>query len=73
MTKQQLQKEWQRITFEIKNKPKINTFYSLGIVRMRELLLLSQVELEKIETGENKKFHTELYQTTIKYYQSKNV
>ena len=73
MTKKQLQKEWQKLIHEIQKKLEIDAPYSSNIVRTRELLLLSQVELAKVETGENKKFHTEIYQNIMKYYQSKNI
>ena len=69
MKKQTIQKEWKKIIYEsTKNKPNIKGTYSPNIVRNRELLLLGQVELGKIESGKNVKFHTEMYQTIMKHY-----
>ena len=51
-----------------KNKPNIKGVYPSNIVRNRELLLFAQVELGKIESGENIKFHTEICQTIMKHY-----
>ena len=69
MKKQAIQKEWKKIIYEnTKNKPDIKGTYPPNIVRNRELLLLGQVELGKIESGKNVKFHTEMYQTIMKHY-----
>ena len=71
MTQKQLQKEWQKVSFEtVENKPNFNGRYPSSIIRIRELLLLAQTELAKIETEENKKFHIKLYQATMRCYQS---
>lgn len=69
MKKQEIQNEWERLTYEIaKNKPNIEGVYPSNVVRNRELLLLGQVELGKIETGDDMQFHTELYKTIMKHY-----
>lgn len=69
MKKQTIHNEWRKIISEsIKNKPKLKGVYPSNIVRNRELLLFGQVELAKIESEKNIKFHTELYQTIMKHY-----
>ena len=74
MKKQEIQDEWKRLIYEgTQNKPNIKRVYPRNIVRNRELLLLGQVELGKIEVGKDIKFHTEIYQNIMKYYfQQKN-
>lgn len=73
--KQAIQNEWRKIIFEsTKNKPNIKGAYPPDVVRNRELLLLGQAELAKIESGKNIKFHTEMYRTIMKhYFQQKNL
>ena len=73
MKKQEIQDEWKRLIYEsTKNKPNIKEAYPSNIVRNRELLLLGQVELGKIEYGKDIKFHTEIYQSVMKrYFQQK--
>ena len=57
MTQKQLQKEWQKVSFEtLKNKPSLNGCYPSNIVRIREVLLLAQIELAKIGTKKIKDF-----------------
>lgn len=75
MKKQEIQKEWDKLISEsTQNKPNIEGVYPLSIVRNRELLLVAQVELGKIESGESVKFHTEIYQSIMKHYlQQKNI
>ena len=69
MKKQEMRDEWKRLVHEsTQNKPTIKGVYPRDIVRNRELLLLVQVELGKIEYGNNMKFHTEIYQTIMKHY-----
>ena len=69
MKKQKIQNEWKKIIFEsIKNKPNLKWIYPKSIIRNRELLLLGQTELGKIEIGMNTKFHTKIYKTIMKYY-----
>ena len=68
MTKQQIQKEWKKLTLEINDKPNINGYYPSDVIRMRELLLFAQVELARIEDAEDKDFHVGLYQTTMRRY-----
>lgn len=69
MTKQQIQKEREKLSFEvIHNKPKIDGLYPLNIIKTRELLLIAETELAKIGTGKNKKFHTEIYQKIMGFY-----
>jgi len=49
MTKQQLQKEWQRNKFEIHHqKPKIEGPYPKEVVSLRSWLIIAQVLLGKI-------------------------
>lgn len=74
MTQKQLQKEWRKISFEtVENKPNFNGRYPSNIVRIRELLLLAQIELAKIETEKDNTFHIKIYQNIMNYYQSKKV
>ena len=69
MKKQEMRDEWKRLIYEsTQNKPNIKGVYPHNIVRNRELLLLGQVELGKIDYGKNIKFHTEIYQRIMKYY-----
>lgn len=69
MKKQESQDEWKKLIYEsTQNKPNIKGDYPSNIVRNRELLLLGQVELGKIESGNNIKFHTEIYKTIMKHY-----
>lgn len=69
MKKQAIKNEWRELTSEItQNKPDIEGSYPFNILRNRELLLLGQVELGKIEVGENIAFHTKIYKTIMKYY-----
>ncbi len=74
MKKQEIQDEWKRLIYEsTQNKLNIKGVYPYNIVRNRELLLLGQVELGKIEYRKNRKFHTEIYQIIMKhYFQQKN-
>ncbi|MBI2652066.1 hypothetical protein HYX00_01255 [Candidatus Woesearchaeota archaeon] len=73
MKKQEIQDEWERLIYEsTQNKPNITGIYPRNIVRNRELLLLGQVELGKIEYGKNIRSHTEIYQSVMKrYFQQK--
>lgn len=69
MKKQEIQDEWKRLIYEsTQNKLKIKGVYPRNVVRNRELLLLGQIELGKIEHGKNIKFHTEIYQSIMKHY-----
>ena len=69
MKKQEMRDEWKRLVHEsTQNKPNIKGIYHCNVVRNRELLLLGQVELGKIEHGKNIKFHTEMYQRIMKHY-----
>ena len=69
MKKQKIRDEWKRLIYEsTQNKPNIKGVYPSNIVRNRELLLLGQVELGKIEYGKNIKFHTEINQIVMKQY-----
>jgi len=72
MTKKQLQKEWNKIITEVHDRPKCRTPYPQEVVLARELLLLAQVLLGKLEDKENVLFNSELYQKTItEYYRQK--
>ena len=53
---------------EVVNKPKAKPPYSREIVATRELLLLAQSALEKIENGEKINFHAELFKKVMKFY-----
>ena len=69
MKKQEIQKEWNKLILEsTQNKPNIEGIYPPSIVRNRELLLLAQLELGKIEAGKNIKFHTEIYKIIMNHY-----
>ena len=72
MTKKQLQKEWNKIITEVHDKPECITPYPEKVVFVRELLLLAQVLLGKLEDKENVLFNSELYQKTVtEYYRQK--
>ncbi len=69
MNKQEIKNEWEKLIFEsTQNKPNTKGVYPSSVVGNRELLLLGQVELGKIESGNNIKFHTEIYKTMMKHY-----
>ncbi len=69
MKKQAIQSEWRMLIFEsTQNKPNIEGIYPKSIVRNRELLLLGQIELGKIEVGIDTEFHTKIYKTLMKHY-----
>ena len=69
MKKQEIQDEWKRLIYEsTQNKPNVEGCYPPNIVRNRELLILAQCELGKIESGKNINFHTKIYQTIMKHY-----
>lgn len=69
MKQQEIQNEWRILIYEsTQNKPNIEGVYPCNIVRNRELLLLAQAELGKIEYEKNIKFHAEIYQKIMKYY-----
>ena len=74
MKKQEIQDEWKRLINEItQNKPNIKGVYPSNIAENRELLLLGQVELGRIECGSDINFHKKIYQLIMKqYYQQKN-
>ena len=69
MKKQEIKNEWKKLILEnTQNKPNIKGIYPSNIIRNRELLSYAQVELGKIEAGEDIKFHTEIYRTIMKHY-----
>lgn len=68
MTKKQLQKEWKRIIPEVHNKPKIKTPYPKKVVSARELLLIAQAILQKIENRQQMRFHEGIYNKVMKEY-----
>ncbi len=69
MKQQEIQDEWKRLIYEsTQNKLDIEGVYPPSVVRNRELLLLAQAELGKIEYGKNIKFHAKIYQSIMKYY-----
>lgn len=68
MIKKQLQKEWVKIIKEVHNKPKCQTPYPSKIVMARELLLIAQIILQKIENGQQIRFHEEIYNKTMNEY-----
>ena len=69
MTKQQLQKAWQKIRYEIiHNKPNLRIPYPPKVVRMRELLELAGVVLGKIESHNKSNFHQKLYEKIMSEY-----
>lgn len=73
MKKEEIKNEWKKLTSEItQNKPNIEGGYPFDVVRNRELLLLGQVELGKIEAGKSVKFHTKIYKTIMRYYFQQN-
>ncbi|MGB9721276.1 MAG: hypothetical protein ACPL28_07360 [bacterium] len=75
MTKKQLQREWERLKFEIfVNKPQTDKPYSQHIVRRREFLLFAEVHLNNIFLAKAKrdrwdeKFETEMYNKVMELY-----
>jgi len=72
MNQKNLRKEWQKLTEEINDKPKCKTPYPSQVVFTRELLLIAQAILEKIEGGQNRLFSKVLYQKVMAdYYRQK--
>ena len=75
MTKKQIDREYERINFELfKNKPGIDGPYPTEVVKRRELLLFAQVHLSKIlGAKQNKdrieeKTHSSLYKCVMNTY-----
>ena len=74
MTKRQLQKEWKKIISEIHNKPKVAIPYPPKVVFARELLIIAQVLLGNIESGEKVNFYQKIYRKTMsEYYREKAI
>ncbi|OGJ15871.1 hypothetical protein A3K73_01760 [Candidatus Pacearchaeota archaeon RBG_13_36_9] len=74
MGKQTIQNQWGILISEtLRNKPNVKGAYPSNIVKNRELLLLGQVELARIESGNNQKFHARIYRSIMdRYFQQKN-
>lgn len=77
MTKEQIEKEFKKIDFELReNKPNVIGVFPDEIVKRRELLLLAQVALNNIigaKQAKNRKeeeFYEDIYQKIIGYYYS---
>jgi len=77
MTKEQIEKEFKKIDFELReNKPNVIGAFPDEIVKRRELLLLAQVALNNIigaKQAKNRKeeeFYEDIYQKIIGYYYS---
>lgn len=68
INKQQLKNWWDEVKFEVTNTPKINRPYPDDVVSNRELLLIAQCILERIENRENVYFHKEIYKIIRKQY-----
>ena len=69
MNEQEMRSEWNKIRLEIShNKPNIDGIYPTSIVSNRELLLLCQSLLGKIEAGINSKFNEKIFGIVMKHY-----
>lgn len=68
MIKKQLHKEWKRIIQEVHNKPKCRTPYPKKVVMARELLLIAQMALQKMENKQRTQFYEGAYNKTMKKY-----
>ena len=67
-----LQKEWERIIKEVRDKPKCRVPYPKQVISMRDLLLFAEVLLAKIGNKEDALFNTIIYQKIMtEYYRQK--
>lgn len=74
MRKINLQKEWENIIKEVRDKPKCKTPYPKEVVFRRRLLLFAQIFLEKIGNKEDVSFNNELYGKVMnEYYRQKSL
>ena len=74
MNKINLQKEWEKIVKEVREKPKCRVPYPKEVVFARRLILFAQVLLEKIGNKDNVSFNSELYQKVMaEYYRQKSL
>lgn len=68
MNKKEIEEEYKKLNFELfENKPKIKSPYPPDIVKRRELLLLAQVHLNNIVSG-NEHFEIEMYHKIMDTY-----
>lgn len=75
MNKKQIEREWEKLKFEIfSNRPKIDGPYPPDIVKRREFLLFAEVHLNNILDAKIKKdkwdekFETEMYNKVMGIY-----
>jgi len=72
MNQKNLQKEWKKLIREVNVKPKYHAPYPPQVLFTRELLLIAQAILEKIESGQNRLFSKVLYRKVMAdYYRQK--
>jgi len=63
-----LRKEWDNLIEEIHDKPKCRTHYPKQVVFVRELLLIAQIILMRIELGQNVLFNRKIYRKVMSEY-----
>lgn len=69
MTKSQIQLAWKKVISETHKRPKFGErLKNKNISQLGDLLLFSQVLLNKIEQGENTAFNGMIYRKTINFY-----
>ena len=68
MTHKQFQKAWDKLTDAIHDRPKIKRQYPPVIIRMRELLFLAELALEKIYSGKDMDFYIIIFNKTMSFY-----
>jgi len=69
MRKKQLDLAWEKVISETHKRSKLGEqLKNKEISRLGDLLLLAQVLLGKIETGENNTFNSMIYKKTINFY-----
>lgn len=69
MTKSQIQSAWKKVIRETHERPKLgNHLKDKSISQFGDLLLYTQVLLDKIEVGENNAFNSMLYEKTMNFY-----
>jgi hypothetical protein len=69
MTKPQIQLAWKKVIEEVHKRPILGErLKNKNISQLGDLLLFTQILLNKIETGENIIFNELLYKKTINFY-----
>jgi hypothetical protein len=69
MTKSQIQSAWKKVISETHKRPKLGVILKdKNISRLGDLLLFTQILLNKIEQKENIAFNEMIYKKTINFY-----